>query len=57
MSYRLKDLLQCSPGLYSHSKERVRVIKGIISTFALTPENIIFMSIEWNLVGLIMIKM
>lgn len=53
----LKDLLQCSPGLYSHSKERVRVIKGIISTFALTPENIIFMSIEWNLVGLIMIKM
>lgn len=63
MLQRLQDLLrdltkhgQCMPPRFAHSKERVRIIKELVSTFALTPENVVFKSFEWTLVGLIIIK-
>ncbi|XP_036141027.1 putative RNA polymerase II subunit B1 CTD phosphatase RPAP2 isoform X2 [Monomorium pharaonis] len=42
---------------YTYNNERYSIIKLLISTFNLSATNIVFKTVEWTLVGLVVIKM
>ena len=59
--YRLPDLL-CALASnklpqYMYSREKSTLIKALVNTFSLSAANVIFKTVEWTLVGLIIIKM
>ncbi|XP_071877941.1 putative RNA polymerase II subunit B1 CTD phosphatase RPAP2 isoform X1 [Bombus fervidus] len=42
---------------YIYSREKSTLIKALVNTFSLSAANVIFKTVEWTLVGLIIIKM